>query len=119
MSAAEVAAQAATTDWTTYDGVVPQKFMFYAVFFPLAMALFLMLPAAICYCCLARGRVTPYTPPNMAGAFGMLFTPSSSSYGRFALLTCPQSQIGKARITGRSITAVWRRDSRYYGAKCL
>lgn len=88
MSAAEVAAEAATTDWTTYDGVVAPQFMFYAVFFPLAMAAFLLLPAAICYCCLARGRLTPYTPhtpPNMGGAFGMLFPPSSGPYGLYGL----------------------------------
>lgn len=74
MSAAEVAAGAATTDWTTYDGVVPQHFMFIAVFFPVAMGLFLVLPAALCYCCLARGRITPYSPPNMAGTFSMSYT---------------------------------------------
>lgn len=84
MSAAEVAAEAATTDWTTYDGVVAPQFMFHAVFFPVAMLVFLMVPAAICYCCLARGRVTPYTPPNMAGAYGMIpiFAPLCPPWGR-------------------------------------
>lgn len=71
-TAATVAAEAATTDWTTYDGPVPQHFMFYAVFFPVVMAALLVMPAAICYFCLARGRVTPYAPPNMPGGLGML-----------------------------------------------
>lgn len=70
-TAAAAAAEAATTDWTTYDGVVPQDLMFYAVFFPVVMGALLVIPATICYLCLARGRVTPYAPPNMPGGFGM------------------------------------------------
>lgn len=62
-----VAADAATTDWRTYDGGVPPRFMFYAVFFPVVMAVILAAPVAICYCCLSKGRVVPYSPPNVAG----------------------------------------------------
>lgn len=55
----------ATTDWTTFDGPVPSKFMFHAIFFPVAMAAFLVAPGIICYFALGfgrRGRITPYSP---------------------------------------------------------
>lgn len=84
-SAAAVALEAAaTTDWTTYDGEVPQRFMFYAVFFPVVMGVFLIFPAAICYCCLAGNRVRPYTPPNIPGGpgFGRQPFPISSDITR-------------------------------------
>lgn len=70
MSTAAVAADAATTNWATYDGAVPARFTFYAVFFPVLFALCLVLPATICYACLARGRVVPYSPPNAYGDLG-------------------------------------------------
>ncbi|PSR94297.1 hypothetical protein BD289DRAFT_480608 [Coniella lustricola] len=80
-TAAAVAADAATTNWASYDGAVPARFTFYAVFFPVAMALFLALPAAICYGCLARGRVVPYSPPN---AYGDLDRKGSVNHGSVA-----------------------------------
>ncbi|KAJ4388969.1 hypothetical protein N0V93_006431 [Gnomoniopsis smithogilvyi] len=70
MTTAAVAAEAETTNWRTYDGGVLPDFLGIAVAFPVMMGLFLVLPAALCYCCLARGRVVPYTPPNMGGAAG-------------------------------------------------
>lgn len=58
----------ATTDWTTFqDAGVPSKFMFHAIFFPVAMAAFLVVPGIICYFSLAfghRGRIQQYSPPN-------------------------------------------------------
>lgn len=78
MSTTATADAAATTDWRTYDGPVVQSLMFYAVFFPIVMAAFLALPGAICYCCLSRGRITPYTPPNVGG-LGTKF-PSDSNW---------------------------------------
>lgn len=67
MSDTATADAAATTDWRTYDGVVPQKFIFYVVFFPLLMAACIALPTALCYLCLSRGRPTPYSQPNEPG----------------------------------------------------
>lgn len=84
MSDSATAIAAATTNWRTYDGVVPQKFIPYVVFFPLLMATCIVLPTALCYCCLARGRPTPYSPPNAPGLGttsprGSPFPSSSSS----------------------------------------
>lgn len=67
MSDVATAELAATTDWRTYDGPVTSEHIFKVVFFPVAMVLFLVLPTALCYCCLSRGRVVPYTPPNHWG----------------------------------------------------
>lgn len=72
MSTAAVAAEAQTTDWRTYDGGVLPDFLGIAVVFPVAMAIFLVLPAALCYCCLSRRRLVPYQPPNMVGGSGGL-----------------------------------------------
>lgn len=89
MSTTAVAIEAETTNWRTYDGAVLPDFVGIAVAFPVIMGIFLLLPAAICYCCLARGRVVPYTPPNMVGA---------GSYGRFPkkknLLRIPVLELG-------------------------
>lgn len=90
MSTAAVAAEAQTTNWRTYDGGVLPDFMGIAIAFPVVMAVFLMLPAALCYCCLSRGRVVPYTPPNMSG--GAVYGKSSqscvcNSNGKLGLLT--------------------------------
>ncbi|POS78961.1 hypothetical protein DHEL01_v202648 [Diaporthe helianthi] len=55
----------ATTDWTAFDGPVPSKFMFHAIFFPVAMAAFLAVPGIICWFALGfgrRGRIAPYSP---------------------------------------------------------
>lgn len=77
MSAEAVAADAATTNWRSYDGPVPEKFMFYVILFPLLMAAFLTVPALICYLSLAmgnRGRIMQYCPPNaMERGYSMLF----------------------------------------------
>ncbi|KAK2602705.1 hypothetical protein N8I77_009214 [Diaporthe amygdali] len=58
----------ATTDWVTFDGTgVPSKFMFHAIFFPIIMAVFLVVPGIICYFSLTfghRGRISQYSPPN-------------------------------------------------------
>lgn len=59
----------ATTDWTTFDGPVPSKFMFHAIFFPVAMAAFLIAPGIICWFALGcgrRGRIAQYSPPYPA-----------------------------------------------------
>ncbi|ROV92610.1 hypothetical protein VPNG_09864 [Cytospora leucostoma] len=71
MSAADaIAADAATTNWRTYDGAVPANLIFYAVLFPLLMAALLAVPALSCYFALSvgkRGRIVAYSPPNRFG----------------------------------------------------
>lgn len=67
--AIEAAPGSATTDWATYDGPVPSKFLFHAIFFPVAMAAFLIAPGIICYFALGcgrRGRIAQYQPPYPA-----------------------------------------------------
>lgn len=71
MTAADaIAADAATTNWRSYDGAVPANLIFYAVLFPLLMAAFLAVPALSCYFMLSvgkRGRIVAYSPPNRLG----------------------------------------------------
>ncbi|KUI52660.1 hypothetical protein VP1G_10499 [Cytospora mali] len=70
MSADAIAADAATTNWRTYDGPVPGKFIAYVVLFPLVMAILIALPALACYYALGagkRGRISQYLPPNARG----------------------------------------------------
>lgn len=67
MSADAISADAATTDWRTYDGPVPAKFTFYIIVLPLLMVIFILLPTLACYFCLwggERGKVAQYYPPN-------------------------------------------------------
>lgn len=67
--AIEAAEGSATTDWATYDGPVPSKFMFHAIFFPVAMGAFLIVPGIICFFALGfgrRGRIVQYQPPYPA-----------------------------------------------------
>ncbi|CAN8095829.1 unnamed protein product [Discula destructiva] len=65
----ESAAEAATTDWRTYDGDVVPALRFRVIFLPILLAATLVLPALLCYICLARGRIVPYVPPNYNGGF--------------------------------------------------
>lgn len=69
MSADAIAADAATTNWRTYDGAVPAKFTFYVVLFPLLMFTILALPTLACYWCLGagKGKIAQYFPPNRRG----------------------------------------------------
>lgn len=67
--AIEAAPGSATTDWATFDGPVPSKFLFHAIFFPVAMAAFLIAPGIICFFALGcgrRGRIAQYQPPYPA-----------------------------------------------------
>jgi hypothetical protein len=67
--AIEAAEGSATTDWVTFDGPVPSKFMFHAIFFPVAMGVFLIAPIIICQFALGfghRGRIAAYSPPYPA-----------------------------------------------------
>lgn len=116
MSTTTAAADAATTDWTTYDGGVLPDFVGIAVVFPVAMAIFLVLPAAICYCCLSRRRVVPYAPPNMVGGGDLGRPPPPSDEGSITwegfsfAADRPWVQIGKARMMDRHITRRSRRS---------
>lgn len=70
MSTDAIAADAATTDWRTYDGAVPAKFTFYVVLFPLLMFTFIVLPTLACCFFLGggtRGKIAQYYPPNRRG----------------------------------------------------
>lgn len=93
MSTTTVAAGAATTNWRTYDGVVPQSLRFYAIFFPVVMAAVIVLPTAICYFCLSRGRPVPYTPLNTPGGFGTHFFFPFPSYVWFRSRQSPRHHI--------------------------
>lgn len=66
-SAVLAAFEASTTDWRAWDGAVTDAHMFTVVFWPVALALWLLVPAALCYFCLSRGRITPYVPSNYQG----------------------------------------------------
>lgn len=78
---------AATTDWRTYDGPVAPQFLFHVVFFPLLIAICIMLPTALCYFCLCRSRPVPYSPPNSPGMGTTSFTSRSGSGGGGAFWT--------------------------------
>lgn len=81
MSDSTTADAAATTDWRTYDGPVAPQFIFHVVFFPLLMAICIMLPTALCYFCLCRSRPVPYSSPNSPGMGTTSFTSRSGGGG--------------------------------------
>lgn len=70
---------AATTNWRSYDGNVLPGFKFHVIFFPALLGLSLVLPVMLCYCCLSRSRIVPYTPPNYMGGDLSRFPTSASS----------------------------------------
>ncbi|ROW09024.1 hypothetical protein VMCG_02856 [Cytospora schulzeri] len=73
MSADAIAADAATTNWRTYDGGIPANLTVYIVIFPLLMGLILALPVLACFFCLGagkRGKISQYFPPNRRGGGG-------------------------------------------------
>ncbi|KAL1868268.1 hypothetical protein Daus18300_005992 [Diaporthe australafricana] len=90
----------ATTDWTTYQDIgVPSQFLFHAIFFPVAMFAFLVVPGIICYFSLAfghRGRIQQYSPPN--ARFG-------STAASLDLLTVTSTELQELLSYG-SITSV-------------
>lgn len=70
--AAAAAELAATTNWRLYDGPIAIENQWHVILPVVLLALSLVLPGALCYFCLSRSRIVPYTPPNhgYGGNFG-------------------------------------------------